>query len=297
MNRLQANGILLLAAAIWGGGFVAQSTAMAYIGPYWFIGIRFLLAALVVLPFALAEGARSQRRLVRHDYGHFALIGIALFGGSALQQVGIIHTSVTNSSFLTGLYVLAVPAIALIILRKPPHPVVWPAALMALGGIYLLSGGNLSKLNVGDWLTILCALFWAAQMTLVGLFVGPSGRPLMLSAVQFLVCGILGVAAGLITGEHISLASIAGSWTEILYVGVVSSGVAFALQVIGQRYTTAPQAAIFLSMETLFGALGAALFLHERLVPAGYLGCALMFLAIIMVELLPELGRKKQNQV
>lgn len=292
MTRIQANLVLLLAAAIWGGGFVAQSTAMANIGPFWFIGLRFLIAALAVAPFAYLEHRKAETPLAPRHLRQFLLIGLALLGGAATQQVGLMTTTVTNSSFLTGLYVVFVPVIAVVFLRRQPHWIIWPAALMATTGIFLLSGGALSALSVGDLLTIVCAVFWAIQLTLVGMFVGDSGRPLLLSTVQFAVCAVGGCLIGAAV-EPLSFAAIEGAALEILYVGLFSSGLAFVLQVIGQRFTTAPQAAIFLSAEALFGALFGALLLGESIGPLGYVGCAIIFVAMLLVEIVPEVARRR----
>jgi len=292
MTRVQANLLLLLAAAIWGGGFVAQSTAMHAIGPFWFIGLRFVVATVVVLPFALLEGRKAKTPMKPQHMRSFILIGLALFGGAATQQIGLQTTTVTNSSFITGLYVVFVPLIAVVFLRKPPHWIIWPASLMALAGIYLLSGGALSSLSTGDMLTVVCAVFWATQITLAGLAVNDSGRPLALSAVQFAVTAVAGLAFA-IAREPIGIEAIRAALGEILYVGIFSSGLAFALQVIGQRYTTSSQAAIFLSSEALFGAGLGALLLGETISPVGYVGCALMFSAMLLVELFPELARRR----
>ena len=292
MTRVQANLLLLLAAAIWGGGFVAQSTAMQAIGPFWFIGLRFVVATVVILPFAWLEHRKATAPVNMRHWRAFILIGLALFGGAATQQVGLLTTTVTNSSFITGLYVVFVPLIAVGILRRPPHWIVWPGALMAFAGIFLLSGGALSKLTVGDMWTVVCAVFWAIQITLAGAAVTESGRPLTLSAVQFAVTGIIGVVVAAVL-EPISFDIIRATLGEILYVGIFSSGLAFALQVIGQRYTTSSQAAIFLSSEALFGAALGALILGETISPIGYLGCALMFGAMLIVEVVPELLRRR----
>ncbi|MGV1789256.1 DMT family transporter [Rhizobium sp. A37_96] len=292
MSRIQANLLLLVAAAIWGGGFVAQSTAMKSIGPFWFIGLRFAVATMVVLPFVWLEKRKARKPLTSRNWLVFLLIGLSLFGGAATQQLGLLTTTVTNSSFITGLYVVFVPLIAVIFLRRSPHWIIWPAALMALCGIYLLSGGSFSRLTTGDFLTVICALFWAAQITLAGTAVNETGRPLGISATQFAVCAVLALAVAA-TIEPISLADIRAALGEILYVGIFSSGLAFALQVIGQRYTTAPQAAIFLSSEALFGASLGALLLGETIGPLGYVGCALMFVAMLAVELVPELTRRR----
>jgi len=161
MTRAQANLVLLLAGAMWGMGFVAQSTAMQAIGPLLFIGLRFVVATVAMMPFAIREGRRAAHPVRKSEWLAFAMIGLLLFAGMTAQQIGLLTTSVTNSGFLTGLYVVMVPFIAVLLFRQWPHPLVWPAALVALAGIWLLSGGSIGAFTVGDWLTILCALIWA----------------------------------------------------------------------------------------------------------------------------------------
>ncbi|MFN7010428.1 MAG: DMT family transporter [Allorhizobium sp.] len=292
MSRIQANLILLLAAAIWGGGFVAQSEAMEWLGPNWFNALRFLLAALAVLPFAWREARRAERPLSAQDYGWFLLVGLSLLAAQSLQQIGIQTTSVTNASFLTGLYVVLVPLIAVAILRRRPHWVIWPAALVTVFGILLLNGGSLSALGKGDILIMLCAIFLAVQITLTPIAIRDNGRPLALATIQFFVCAA-GAGSAAVALEPISMDAITEALPEILYGGLLSSGVAFVLQIIGQRYTSASQAAIFLSSEALFGALFGAVLLAETLPVIGYVGCALIFAAMLLVELVPELTRRR----
>ena len=288
MPRHLANLLLLSAGAIWGAGFVAQSTAMDNLGPYLFIGLRFLVASMVLAPFAWLESRRAVHPVAPAHLGGFALAGLALFSGMALQQVGLTITTVTNSGFLTGLYVVFVPFITLLVMRQRLHPVIWPAVVMTFAGIWMLAGGSLADLNTGDVLTIGCAVMWAVQVILVGRFVGPSGRPLTLSFVQFSLAGVLGLGLGL-TVEGFDLAAVIATLPEILFTGVIATGLAFTLQVIGQRYTTAPQAAIFLSTESLFAALFGAVILSEQIPTLGYAGGLLIFLAILLAELGPVL--------
>ena len=292
MSRLQANLCLLLAGAIWGGGFVVQATAMKSLGPLWFIGLRFLVATVAVAPFAWREARGAKRPVTNRDYAAFTAIGLALLAGAITQQVGLLTTTVTNSGFLTGLYVIMVPILTVVILRRAPHWIVWPAAIMALTGIFLLSGGSISRLSTGDLLTIVCAFFWSVQVFLIGIFASSSGRPLLLSAWQFAVTGI-GATALAILMEPISWAAVSSVLLEILYAGIFSSGLAFSLQVIGQRYTTAPQAAIFLSSEALFAATFGALLLGETITPLGYVGCAVIFCAMLIVEIVPEIMARR----
>jgi drug/metabolite transporter (DMT)-like permease len=293
MSRARANLVLLLAGALWGMGFVAQSTAMAAIGPLLFIGLRFVVATAAVLPFALREGALAGRRLGREDWRGFAAIGALMFASMTAQQVGLLSTTVTNSGFLTGLYVVLVPVFGLLLFRQVPHAVVWFASLVALLGIWLLSGASAAPLTMGDWLTILCAAFAALQAIMIGRHARRSGRPVTLAVCQFAICAVLGLAGAALL-EPIVWSAVRAALPEILYAGVFSGGIAFTLQAIGQRYTTPAQAAIFLSSEAVFAALFGAIFLGERIPAIGLLGCALIFLAIMAVEIVPALraGRK-----
>ncbi len=294
MSRTSANALLLLAGAIWGMGFVAQQTAMENLGPFAFIALRFLVASMVVLPFVWRECKRPKQPLpdlLPIHFVQFITIGLCLFAGMAAQQVGLLTITVTNSGFLTGLYVVFTPFLAVLLFRQWPHPIVWPATLIAMAGIFLLSGGDLSNLQPGDLLTVFSAACWAMQVVLIGRFIGRTNRPLTLSLVQFMVtCALAAIVSALV--ETTSLDAIKAAAFEILYTGIFATGIAFSLQVIGQRYTTAPQAAIFLSSESLFAALFGAIVLGERIGLIGLSGCALIFAAMLLVELVPELRKR-----
>ncbi len=292
MTRFSANVLLLVTGALWGGGFVAQSKGMASIGPLSFIGLRFAIAALAVLPFALWESRRAPEPLERRNWSPFVWIGLAMFAGSVAQQIGLTATSVSNSGFLTSLYVIMVPLLGIAFFRSPPHWVVWPAATAALTGVYLLSGGATGALNAGDLDTILCAGFWAIQIVLVGKYASRTGRPLTLAFTQFAVTGALGLAAGLCT-ERIDQAAIWAAAPSILYAGLIAGALAFTLQMVAQRATTSSNAAIMLASEAPFAALFGALFLGERLSPVALCGGALIVAAMVAVELVPQWNGRK----
>ena len=290
MNRATANALLLVTGAVWGMGFVAQSTAMEAIGPVFFTGLRFLTAALAVAPLALWEMRRAraagQRALSPAQWRNFSLLGTILFASLAAQQIGLLTTTVTNSGFLTGTYVVLVPIIGVVLLREFPHPVVWPAAAVTLAGILLLAGGRLDRLTEGDLWTLACAVLWAFHVIALGRFVRDASRPFTLAFTQFLVCGLIGVALAPAL-EPVSPGLIVAAAPEIAFAGIVSGGIAFTLQAVAQRHTTAPQAAIFMSTEAPFAALFGALLLAERVPAVGLLGCALILVAILAVELVP----------
>lgn len=292
MTQTRANLLLLFAGLIWGLGFVAQSTAMENIGPLTFIGLRFIVATAAVLPFALRETARAAKPLTSSDYKAFAILGSMLFSGMVLQQTGLLTTSVTNAGFLTGLYVVLVPLLGVLLFSQWPHPVVWVSAVFSLTGIFLLSGGSLDGFSQGDWLMIAGAFFWALQGLFIARYALRIGRPITMACIQFAVVAVAGLAAAL-TFEQIEWHTIQAAAPEILFTGMFSSGVAFTLQAIGTRYTSAPQAAIFLSSEALFAALFGAILLGERLSVIGLAGCALIFLSMMMVEIVPRLRFNK----
>lgn len=294
MTRRTANALLLLAGALWGMGFVAQATAMDAIGPMLFIATRFMVAAIAVLPFAMREASRSGVALGASIWRGFVLIGALLFASNSAQQVGLLTTTVTNSGFLTGIYVVLVPILSVILFRQWPHPVVWPASAITLGGIWLLSGAGSFELTTGDWLTILCAVFAALQVIMIGRLAEGTGRPVTLAVVQFATCSVLAWVAVLLF-EKVDPAALMRALPEILYAGIFSGGIAFTIQAVGQRYTTPSQAAIMLASEAVFAAMFGVMLLSEMIPALGYAGCALILLAVLAVEIVPS--RRAANAV
>ncbi|ESR26898.1 DMT family transporter [Lutibaculum baratangense] len=286
MTRVRANLLLLVAAFIWGNAFVAQATAMDKMGPYAFVGVRFLLSAIAVLPFALLERRRGDTPLSAADRWLILLIGIVFLLGNVLQQVGIKHTTVTNAGFLTGLYVVMVPFMAWAAFRMPPNPIVWPAAMLSIFGTFLLGGGGFDPPGPGDLLVVSSAVLWAVHVTAVGVAVMRTSRPLLISVAQFALCGILSLAAG-IWLEPLSMAAVVAALPELLYAGLVSGGIGFTLQVIAQRWAPPADAAVILSAEALFAALAGGVLLGERLGLVGWSGAASIFCAILIVQLVP----------
>ncbi len=297
MSRLAANLILLLTAVIWGSAFVAQATAMAKMGPVLFTGLRFLLAALVVLPFALREGD-GRLFVIRRDsspggggqswVGPVSALSAVFLAAQLLQQLGIMTTTVTNAGFLTALYVILVPILGIALYRQWPHAVIWPAALIALGGTWLL-GGGLDGLRGGDLLVMASAVFWALQVVLVGRAVQTIGRPFFLVFAQSLAGGLVAIVLALAI-EPISAESLLRAWPELVYAGAISGGLAFSLQAIAQRHASAADAAVVFSAEAVFAALAAAIVLGERLSLQGWFGCGLILLAVLAVQIVPHIA-------
>lgn len=292
MPRLLAASLLVLVAMLWGFAFVAQKSAMDAMGPMTFSAVRYLLGALAVVPLVLWELRRTGKRIERADWPAVAVIAIAFFVGVTLQQIGLTMTTATNSGFLTSLYVLFVPLLALAVFFQKPHPIVWAGVPMALVGVFLLNGGGFDDFNLGDLLVVFSAVAWAVQIYLIGTVSKRTGLPITVTVICFAVTAVLsGVSS--VGFETPRFEAIGDGWIEILYAGILSTAVAFTLQAVGQQYVPPANAAIIQSGEGLFAALGGAIVLGERLPMIGYAGAALIFFAIVMVELVPALQQKK----
>jgi len=289
MTRVQANLVLAMAALIWGSSFVVQQIGTGGMGTISFTGARFLVGALVVLPLGLRQLKRIRHDrgpLRRSDWLGIGLTGTVLLTAAALQQHGILRTSVSNSGFLTALYVPMVPVLGLFFLRRKVHLVIWPASICCFLGTYILSGGGEVDLKIGDLWVISSTLFWATHVILVGILATRTQAPLVVASFQFLVCGVLGLVLGAIF-EPVDMMQVKGAVWGILYIGLLSVAAAFTLQVVGQRFTPAADAAIVLSSETVFAALGGMIFLGERLSLFQLSGAALILVSILAVELVP----------
>ncbi|MCV2348434.1 DMT family transporter [Paucibacter sp. Y2R2-4] len=289
MSRIRANLLLIFIAVIWGSAFVAQSHGMEHLGPMAFTGIRFLIGALVVAPLMWREwqGLKAQDRALRPvDGAKIAGLGSLLLMGAAMQQIGIVSTTVTNAGFLTALYVPLVPVLGWLLWRHLPHWSVWPGALACLVGAYLLSGAQSLSIGRGDLWVILSALPWAFHVVLVGRVADRMAAPFLVAGGQFAVCGLLALGWALLN-EPISASGLQAAVGSLLYTGVFSVGIAFTAQVVAQRYAHAADAAIILSSETLFAALFGYFMMGDRLSPAGLLGCALIFASMMLIQLIP----------
>lgn len=289
MTRLQANLLLLLTALIWGSTFVVQQVATGDLGAIMFTSSRFFMGALIISPLAYIQYRRKQKtpfRITSRDWGGMIITGLALFCAAVLQQVGIFHTSVANAGFLTALYVPMVPLFAYILLKTSVHWSVWPSSVACLVGTYIMSEAQTVSLNAGDLWVISSAFFWAAHVLLVGAMATRTQAPLVVAVVQFLVCSFAGLVVGIIV-EQPSLTDFSEAYFGIFYAGFLSVGIAFTLQVVAQRFSTASDAAILLSSETVFAALAGFIFLGEGLSSSRMFGASLIFGGILMVQLLP----------
>ena len=288
-QALRADLLMLLTAMIWGSAFVAQRLGMDSIGPFLYSGIRFALAALILLPLLpvlqYCSRGTPQPPLNRQLLVGGSLMGLALALGINLQQAGLLFTSVTNSGFITGLYVIIVPLLGLFIGQKTGLGI-WLGASLAVVGMFLLSVGEGFQVASGDWLQLAGAFVWGVHVLLVGFFAGRHD-PLRLAVVQFAVCGLISLLLAVIF-EEIRLDAIIAAGPAILYGGVFGVAIGFTLQVVAQKHAIASHAAIILSLEAVFAAVAGALLLGESLELRGYFGCALMLGGMLLAQLWPK---------
>lgn len=281
--------MLLIAAAIWGFGFVAQRLGMNYLEPFAFNSARFLLGSLSLLPLLcfLSRQKLSRQKVNRdtkpnHSISKGGLIcGLVLFVAATLQQYGLFYTTAAKAGFITGLYLILVPIIG-ILLKHTTGLTTWLGALLAVLGLYLLSVNDNFTMSLGDTLIFIGALFWAFHILVIDHF---SGRidPIQLSAVQFLVCGLLSLGVALIIETPTLTGALAG-WQPILFAGVVSVGIAYTLQVVAQKNAKPSHAAIIMSLEAVFAAIGGVWLLDENLSPRAWFGCGLMLAGMLLSQ-------------
>lgn len=286
-QSLRADLLMLLTAAIWGSTFVAQRLGMEEIGPFLYTGLRFALGALVLLPLLLHRPA-DRAPLPPPDRPLLlggALLGLVLTCGINLQQVGLLFTSVTNSGFITGLYVIMVPLLGLLVGQRAGTGT-WLGAGLAVLGMALLSLGADFRIASGDWLQLAGAVVWGVHVLLVGALASRHD-PLRIAFLQFLTCALLSLLLAVLL-EEIDVAAILRAGPAILYGGVIAVGIGFTLQVVAQKHAIASHAAIILSLEAVFAALAGALLLDESLPARGYLGAALMLAGMLVAQLWPR---------
>ena len=298
---------LLLAATIWGIAFVAQSVGMEYVGPFTFNGVRSLIGAAVLVPVlfilnrsgnkssaatdsAIPESSStpSEKAVSPTPYNSRDLwlggiaCGFALFAASSFQQFGIQYTSVGKAGFLTACYIIIVPILGLF-MKKKCSPFIWVAVVMALIGLYLLCITDGFSIGKGDILVLICAFLFSLHILVIDYF-SPKTDGVKMSCIQFLVCGVLTAIPAIIL-EHPSLSSFSGAWGATLYAGVMSCGVAYTLQIVGQKNMNPTVASLILSLESCISVLAGWIILGQKLSTREIIGCVVMFGAIVLAQL------------
>jgi drug/metabolite transporter (DMT)-like permease len=283
-TALKADLLLLITAAIWGFAFVAQRVGMDHMGPFTFNAIRFSLGALALIPFLIwgqRRGSFTPTFNLKKYLGPILLTGLVLFGGASLQQVGIVGTTAGKAGFITGLYVILVPLLALL-WGERTHPAHWAGALLAVAGLYLLSVRGGWVISPYDLIVLAGAFVWAVHVHLIAKYAAAVG-PVRLAIAQFAICGALSTMIALLF-EPISLTSISDGLWAIGYGAFLSVGLAYTLQVVAQRTANPTHAVIILSLEGAFAALGGWLVLNEVLGFRDIIGAALMLTGMFISQ-------------
>lgn len=294
MKKWLGSGMLLLTAVIWGVAFVAQSVGMDYVEPFTFNFARYIIGAIVLLPFlglgntgkkadviSDEEQLKKQKRIKKSILGGIGC-GLFLFIASMLQQFGIMYTNVVGKAgFITALYIILVPVLG-IFLRKKTKPLVWVCVVISVIGLYLLCVSDGYRLEFADILLLACALFFAFHIIFID-YISPGTNGVLVSCVQFFVAGICCMVAMLLF-ESPSVAGMLKAYIPILYTGVLSCGVAYTFQILGQKYVEPTKASLILCLESVVSVLAGWLLLKQALSVRELIGCVIMFAAIIMAQ-------------
>lgn len=286
--RLKNGVMLFLTAFIWGTAFVAQSVGLDYLGPFTFNGVRSLIGGVALLPciwilHRVNGKSRNEGGVKELLIGGLAC-GILLFAASSLQQIGLKYTSAGKAGFITAFYIVIVPVLG-VFLHKKIGWKIWLAVVLALAGLYFLCITESFTIGKGDILVFLCALVFAVHILVIDYY-APKVDGVMLSCIQFFVCGILSIPF-MLAMETPKLTAMVDAWMPLLYAGVLSCGVAYTLQILGQKNVNPAIASLILSLESCFSVLAGWIVLGEKLSLRESAGCLLMFAAIILAQL-PE---------
>jgi len=295
MSRQVAHGLLLLTSFVWGITFVFQTTGMETIGPFGFTTLKFLTGTITILPMAIWEYRRAPLQTIMLDSKDDRVLimigiinlGVLMFVGSALQQVSLGITSIANTAFLTTLYVPLVPILGLLMFRRNMRKLRWVAVAIFVVGSWLMSGASPSDAVIGDVMVIIGAFFWAGHIMLVGWMAQRTHAPFQLAFLQMLITTILSYFVFSFT-ETMTLMDLSAVWPEILFAGIMSTGLGFTLQLIAQQHCSNAAAAILLSLEGVFAAISGWVLLGQSMMVSAMMGAGLIFVAVLIVELSPE---------
>ena len=288
MTRWQADTALAATALLWGIAFVAQKEAQSFVPPVSFVAARFAISAFALAPFAAFESRRAAQKLDARSWRLAIAIALTLFTGSVLQQVGLATTSATNGGFLTACYVALTPLAVWLLTGRPPRKIVAVACALSVVGAWLLAtgGGPAQPLSIGDGLIVVSDFAWAFGIAWTPMFLARCPRPFTLAFLEYVVCAALATVFAPVF-ETVHAADFVAGIVPLLYAGLISGGVAFTMQIVAQRYTPPSQAAVILSLESVFAAIAAEILLAERLTVVAAAGSALILMSVLIVELGP----------
>ncbi len=300
-RKAKGNLMLLITAFIWGTAFVAQSEGMNYVGPFTYCVSRNILGTLVLIPviFLFKYGkfkdkSTTEQVSLKETIKGGIICGAILGVAGALQQIGISMTTAGKAGFISAIYIIAVPIVEFFILRKK-SVFVWLCALIAFAGLYLLCVNEGLAINQGDLIVLYSAFCFTAHIMVIDHFNSKGADGIMMSCIQFFTAAVLMTAAMFIF-EQPSMNDIWAAKYTILYAGIMSSGVAFTMQILGQRNTDPTSASLIMSLESVFAALSGWLLLNEMMSVKEFSGCVLVFVAVILAQLKDKFKNKKNNK-
>ena len=298
--------MLFMTSFIWGTAFVAQSVGMDYTGPFTFNFARYIVGSLVLIPFVIFNFSKRKKQNnneSKEKSKSFSIkytilggigCGILLCVASSLQQFGILYShSVGKAGFLTALYIIMVPILGFFFGKKS-KALIWICVLLATAGLYLICVKEGFKFELGDIFLILCALVFSFHIMFID-FVSPKGDGVTISCIQFAVSGILCLICALFS-EKIVISELLKGYFPILYAGVMSCGVAYTFQILGQKYVEPTKASLIMCLESVFATLGGFIILHEILTVKEAVGCVIVFIAIILAQFVHKPENKSENK-
>ena len=298
MRRTTPKGIifLLITAIIWGSSFVAQSIGMKSIDAFTFTGIRTTLGMLFLLPFTLVinKGFDFKKSTLKKGL----ILGVVFSFAQNFQQFAFYYSTSGKIAFITAFYMFFVPLFSVIFLKKKIAALTWLSILIGLLGLFLLciNPSDLTNINMGDILALICAIFYAVQIMLIDKYLEDGTSGVQLSFMQFFVAAIISLIAMFIFEKPV-LADIKTAAPSLLYSGIMSCGIAYTLQILGQKHASPVVASLLMCLESVFAVITAAIILHENMLPREMAGCLIMFGAIILSQISESLSSKNQNQV
>lgn len=302
-NAFKSNAALLLAAAIWGLAFVAQSDAMNYIGPFSFTALRYFLGSFALIPVSVVmllslkkkEGEEQMKKAMKKSVVPGIICGIVLYSASVSQQIGLKYTPPGKAGFITALYIVLVPLFGFIIFRNKTSINTWISVILAAAGLYLLCVSESFTVSVGDVWVIACAFLYMLQILLIDRYTKEADS-VFFSMIQFFVAGLTAVPFALSLEPTVTSVEIRNAGLTILYTGIMSTSVAFTLQTIGQRKSENPTiAALLMSMESVFAAIAGWIILHETFSKREFIGVIIMMGAIVISQLPAGLFKTKKT--
>ena len=298
MRKTKPQGVILLliTAIIWGSSFVAQSIGMQSIDAFTFTGIRTALGMLFLLPFTLIinKGMDLSKDMLRKGL----ILGIVFSFAQNFQQFAFYYSTSGKIAFITAFYMFFVPLFSVMFLKKKIAALTWVSIFIGLIGLFFLciNPAELTNINLGDILALICAIFYAVQIMLIDKFVEDGKTSgVQLSFMQFFVAAILSIIAMFIFEKPV-LADIKTAAPSLLYSGIMSCGIAYTLQIVGQKHASPVVASLLMCLESVFAVITAAIVLHENMLPRELAGCLIMFGAIILSQVSETLSAKKQSQ-